>query len=288
MVVVKISVIIPTFNRATVITHTIDSLLAQTHKEWELLIIDDGSTDETKKVVNQYSAGNITYTLTDHRGTPHAWNCGAKRSKTNYVFLTADDVILHPNCLKTLTETVQKLPPKNLGAISPKLIYTRDPTRPTEKEGAVKGYARIDPITGDVTGSFNIETQKILELPIIHGYSLISKKAFLEVGGFDEKTYKGNYWREETDLWLRMKKKGYKLYYQPKAKIYCQKGTTQGGQWSNVKESLLLYEYYVLRNHRAFLKKFYRKKSYLMLPPFVMRRFLERLSQLLGRELLFK
>ncbi|MDH5779835.1 MAG: hypothetical protein OEZ29_04490, partial [Candidatus Bathyarchaeota archaeon] len=122
----------------------------------------------------------------------------------------------------------------------------------------------------------------------IHGYSLISKKAFLEVGGFDAKTYKGNFWREETDLWLRMKQKGYKLYYQPEAKIYCQKGATQGGQWSNVKESLLLYEYYVLRNHRAFLKKFYGKKSYLMLPPFIIRRFLERLSQFLGRELLFR
>ena len=284
----KIAVIIPTFNRATVITHTIDSLLAQTHKEWELLIIDDGSTDETKKVVNQYAAKNITCTRTAHRGTPYAWNLGVQRSKSSYVFLTADDVILHPNCLKALTETVQKLPAENLGAVAPKLIYTRDPMRPTEKEKAVRKYARIDPITGDVTGSFNIETQKILELPIIHGYSLTNKQAFLQVGGFDERTYRGNYWREETDLWLRMKKRGYKLYYQPKAKIYCQKGTTEGGQWSNVKESLLLYEYYVLRNHRAFLRKFYGNKSCLMLPPFVIHRFLERLSQFLGRELLFK
>jgi GT2 family glycosyltransferase len=288
LVVVKIAVIIPTFNRATVITHTIDSLRAQTHKEWELLIIDDGSTDETRNVVRQYSSENVTYTRTAHRGTPYAWNFGVERSKTDYVFLTADDVILHPNCLKTLADTTRKLPAEKLGAIAPKLIYTRDPTRPTEKEKAVRKYARIDPVTGDVTGSFNIETQKILELPIIHGYSLISRKAFLEVGGFDEKTYKGNFWREETDLWLRMRQKGYKLYYQPEAKIYCQKGTTQGGQWSNVKESLLLYEYYVLRNHRAFLKKFYGNKSYLMLPPFAIRRFLERLSQFLGRGLLFK
>jgi len=288
LVVVKISVIIPTFNRASVITHTIDSLWAQTHKEWELLIIDDGSTDETKKVVKQYAAENVTYTRTAHRGTPYAWNLGVERSKTDYVFLTADDVILHSNCLKTLAETTRKLPAENVGAIAPKLIYTRDPTRPIEKEKAVRKYARMDPVTGDVTGSFNIETQKILELPIIHGYSLTSKKAFLEVGGFDAKTYKGNFWREETDLWLRMKQKGYKLYYQPKAKIYCQKGTIQGGQWSNVEENLLRYEYYVLRNHSVFLKKFYGKKSYLMLPPFVIRRFLERLSQFLGTELLFK
>lgn len=288
MIVVNISVVIPTFNRATVITHTINSLLAQTHKEWELLIIDDGSTDETDKVVEQYLAGNITYTRTAHRGTPHAWNLGVKRSKTDHVLLTADDVILHPNCLKTLLETIQKLPPQNLGAIAPKLIYTKDITEAEEEGRPTKKYARVDPISGDVVGSFNIETQKTLELPIVHGYSLISKKAFLQVGGFDEKTYQGNYWREETDLWLRIKEKGYKLYYQPKAKIYCQKGATQGGQWSNVKENLFLYEYYVLRNHRAFLKKFYGKKRYLMLPPFVMRRFLERLRQFLGRELLFK
>lgn len=282
----KISVIIPTFNRASIISQTINSLLVQTHKEWELVIIDDGSTDETKKMLQRYLTKNIRYTRTPHRGTPNAWNLGAKKSKNDYLFLTADDVTLHPNCLKTLAETAQNLPQKNLGAIAPRLTYTADIAFPREEKSTRK-YARIDLITGDVTGSFNIETKKTLELPIIHGYSLVNKKAFLQVGGFDEKTYKGNYWREETDLWLRMKKRGYKLYYQPRAKIYCQKGTIQGGQWSNVKESLLLYECYVLRNQRAFLKKFYGKKAYLMLPPFIIRRLFTRLGQLLGRELLF-
>lgn len=278
----RVSVVIPTFNRCFTLPQTLNSLLYQTHKEWELIIVDDGSTDETRKVIQPYITENIRYIRTPHRGTPYAWNLGVKKSKHNYVFLTGDDVILHPSCLTMLTKAAQLVSDKHFGAIAPRLIYTADLANPDE-EKADKKYAYIDPCTGDIAGSFNITMKKIQEVPIIHGYSLVRKEAFLDIGGFDEKTYKGNYYREETDLWLRLKHKGYKLYYEPKAKIYCQKGLTKGGQWSNVKESLLVYEYYVLRNQKAFLKKFYGKKTYFMLPPFIIRRLFIRISQLLEK-----
>lgn len=92
--------------------------------------------------------------------------------------------------------------------------------------------------------------------------------------------HRGNYYREETDLWLRLKNKGYRLCYEPRAKIYCQKRTKKGGQWSNVGENLLTYEYYVIRNHKEFLRKFYGKRRFFMLPAFVIRRLYVRLLQL--------
>jgi len=275
---VRVSVILPTFNRCFTLPQTVDSLLSQTHKEWELIIIDDGSTSDTEKVIQPYITENIQYVKTPHRGTPYAWNLGVKKSKHSYLFLTGDDVILHPNCLAMLAETLQSVENKNLGAITPRLIYTADLTNP-EEEKADKKYAYIDPYTGDVAGSFNIKMKKTQEVPIIHGYSLVRKEAFLDIGGFDEKTYKGNYYREETDLWLRLRNKGYKLYYEPKAKIYCQKSLTRGGQWSNVGGKILTYEYYVIRNHKEFLKKFHGKERFFMLPTFIIRRLYVRLVQ---------
>lgn len=49
-----ISIIIPTYNRSHLIRETLDSILAQTHKNWECIVVDDGSTDETEDVLNEY------------------------------------------------------------------------------------------------------------------------------------------------------------------------------------------------------------------------------------------
>lgn len=267
----KISVVIPTFNRCFIIAKTLDSLQAQTYKNFGTTIIDDGSTDTTTETVQPYLNKHIRYIKMPHKGTPYIWNFGVKKSKQNYVLLMGDDVALDQNCLKNLTKALKTIDQKRLGAIAPRLIYTADSHHPKERK-ADKKYAYIDPCTGDIKGSFNVEADKILEVSILHGYSLVRKEAFLDVGGFDQKTYKGNYYREETDLWLRMKKKGYKLYYEPEAKIYCQKSLTKGGQWSNVGGNPLTYEYYVIRNHKEFLKKFYGKERFFMLPTFIIRR----------------
>lgn len=55
------SIIIPTYNRAAFLPKAIESVLAQTYTDWELIIVDDGSTDNTKEVISQYSDGRIIY-----------------------------------------------------------------------------------------------------------------------------------------------------------------------------------------------------------------------------------
>jgi glycosyltransferase involved in cell wall biosynthesis len=271
--------VIPTFNRSFIIAKTLDSLLNQTHREFEVVIIDDGSTDETEAVVQPYLARYLRYVKTAHNGTPHAWNLGVSESEQDYVFLTGDDVALEPNCLATLTRTVETVDRHNFGAVAPRLIYAAYLTKSTQ-EKPHREYAYLQTCTGDVAGSFNVEGQRALEVSVLHGYSLVRKEAFLEVGGFDEKTYRGNYYREETDLWLRFRLKGYKLYYEPRARIYCQKSLARGGQWSNVDGRLMIYEYHVLRNHGQFLKKFYGRKRFFMFSTFILRRLYSRLTEI--------
>jgi GT2 family glycosyltransferase len=273
-----LSVVIPTFNRSFIIARALSSLKRQTHREFEVIIIDDGSKDTTEIAVQPYLTSNVRYIKTVHKGTPYAWNLGVNQSKQDYVFLMGDDVILDADCLNVLNRTAGTMNKLTLGAVAPRLVYTADPTNPTEGKAAQK-YASIQASTGDITGSFNVAAQTVREVPILHGYSLVRKEAFFDVRGFDEKTYRGNYYREETDLWLRFRMKGYKLYYEPGARIYCQKGLTRGGQWSNVSGKLLNYEYYVVRNHNEFLRKFYGRRRFFMLPAFIIRRLCTRLME---------
>lgn len=86
------SVIIPTFNREDFIRAAVDSVLSQTFDNFELLIIDDGSTDNTKQILDVYSDDRIKYFYQEYRGVSSARNKGLKESKGKYIaFLDSDD-----------------------------------------------------------------------------------------------------------------------------------------------------------------------------------------------------
>jgi len=90
----KVSVIIPTYNRAWCIRKAIDSILTQTFRDIEVLVIDDGSTDETKAVVSNYSVP-VRYYHQENRGFCAACNAGINRADGDYItFLNSDDVLL--------------------------------------------------------------------------------------------------------------------------------------------------------------------------------------------------
>ena len=86
-----ISVILPTFNRAGVLPRAIDSVLAQSYKSIELIVVDDGSTDDTRQVLERY--GNKLICIKQHnRGVSAARNTGIRISKGKYLaFIDSDD-----------------------------------------------------------------------------------------------------------------------------------------------------------------------------------------------------
>ncbi|MBI5323918.1 MAG: glycosyltransferase family 2 protein [Ignavibacteriae bacterium] len=91
------SVIICTFNRTGLISRAIDSLLNQTEKDWEAVIIDDGSTDNTKEIVNNYleKQSNINYFFQKNHGSGYSKNEGLNNSSGQYItFLDSDDEYL--------------------------------------------------------------------------------------------------------------------------------------------------------------------------------------------------
>jgi len=94
----KISVIIATYNRAQYLPEAIDSVLNQSYQDFELVIVDDGSVDDTKAIVDKYinsNTGKIRYFYQENKGPGAARNRGIKEAKGEYVaFLDSDDIWL--------------------------------------------------------------------------------------------------------------------------------------------------------------------------------------------------
>lgn len=106
----NISVIIPLYNKEKAISNTIQSVLNQTYTDFELIIIDDGSTDKSGKIAKEYAKVDqrIRYFRKDNGGVSSARNLGVQLSQSQWVtFLDADDELL-PNNLEVLTNLISK------------------------------------------------------------------------------------------------------------------------------------------------------------------------------------
>lgn len=98
-----ISIIIPTFNRCELLQKAIDSILAQTCRKWELIIIDDGSTDNTSVLLESYKDNRrIKSYYQDNQGVSIARNYGVKKSTGDYIIFLDSDDIFYPDLIQTL------------------------------------------------------------------------------------------------------------------------------------------------------------------------------------------
>lgn len=90
---IKVSIIIPSYNRGELLKEAVTSLLNQTHQNFEIIIVDDCSTDNTQEIVKRFSDPRIKYYKLDtNSGAPIARNVGIDKSKGDYVaFIDSDD-----------------------------------------------------------------------------------------------------------------------------------------------------------------------------------------------------
>lgn len=105
-----VSVIIPCYNYGHFIGQTIESLFKQSHKDWEAIIIDDGSSDNTKEVVAEYIKRDtrVKYVYQENQGLPSARNTGIEQAKGAFIqFLDSDD-LLQINKLKEQVAYLKK------------------------------------------------------------------------------------------------------------------------------------------------------------------------------------
>jgi glycosyltransferase involved in cell wall biosynthesis len=95
-----IAVVLPTYNRAALLHRAIESVLAQSYTKWELIIVDDGSNDETSEVLDQLRDPRVTVLHQDHRGLAAARNAGIDKASGDYVVYLDDDNLMFEHWLR--------------------------------------------------------------------------------------------------------------------------------------------------------------------------------------------
>ncbi len=109
----KVSVILPTYNRAGILQKSIDSVLSQTYTDLELVIVDDGSTDNTKELVASYEDSRIRYLYTEmNRGAAAARNFGMENAAedTEYIAFEDSDDLWHKDKLEKQIKEMERHP----------------------------------------------------------------------------------------------------------------------------------------------------------------------------------
>jgi glycosyltransferase involved in cell wall biosynthesis len=104
----KVTVVIPTYNRSRYLSQALASVLQQTISDYEVIVVDDGSTDDTQKIVAAYS--NVRYIRTENGGPAHARNVGMQLARGHYIaFLDSDD-LYHPYKLELQSRLLDRYP----------------------------------------------------------------------------------------------------------------------------------------------------------------------------------
>lgn len=186
-----VSVIIPTHNRSAIISQTIDSVLAQSFTDFEIIVVDDGSTDNTASVLQEQYAQKLTYIRIENSGLPAARNTGIKAARGTYVAFIDDDDLWLPDKLQRQMTLMQNNP--SLG-----LVYcgcykigadgaVLSETRPAHRGALLEYLLRSNCIVGSASAV------------------LVTHEVFSRAGYFDE-TLKAC---EDWDMWIRIAR-----YYQ--------------------------------------------------------------------------
>jgi glycosyltransferase involved in cell wall biosynthesis len=186
-----VSVIIPTYNRALLIGKAIKSVLNQTYHDFEIIVIDDGSTDNTEETVKSFNNFKIRYIFhSDNRGVSAARNTGIRASRGKYIALLDSDDEWLPEKLDEQIK-VFKSEFAEVGVVYSNVLYIDESGKNMNKLSnpkKVEGYIYEDLLGGNYVG-----TSSTL---------LIKKECFDRVGLFDDLLKAENDW----DMWIRIAK----------------------------------------------------------------------------------
>jgi glycosyltransferase involved in cell wall biosynthesis len=186
----KVSIIIPTYNRSHLLKRAITSVLNQQYSDFELIIVNDGSKDDSRKKVEEFRDKRILYIEQEHMGAAAAENKGIKASRGSYLAFIDDDDEWMPEKLQIQMKVFVGEPTKT------GVLYCGANHIDLES-GALKYHPDIamESGSGDVHKLFFSRNNFVSLVTAI-----VRKECFDKVGGFDESLPSGN----DRDLWIRI------------------------------------------------------------------------------------
>lgn len=191
-----VSIVTPTFNRAKYIRLAVESVLAQTERRWELLIVDDGSTDDTATVLQPYlSDPRINYIYQSNRGQSAARNVALDKARGAYVgFLDSDD-IWFPEKLERQLQLFERHPDAHI-------VHGDETT--IDENGDEISRKNMRRYSGRIT------PQLLADNSVSITTALVRRECFDVMGGFDPKYGVA----DDYELWLRFSAR-YSFLYDP-------------------------------------------------------------------------
>lgn len=178
----RVSVIIPVYNHARDINATLRALFAQSYQDFEVIVVDDGSTDDLASILMEWG-DKIAVINKKHEGAPTARNTGARKARGEYLLFLDADVELRRDALEQFLQALRRNPNSAFAYSSFKF-----------------GFKNFAGRTWDLS--------ELKNKNFIHTTSLIRKESF---PGFDESLKKFQDW----DLWLTIMEKGDKGVFIP-------------------------------------------------------------------------
>ena len=194
-----ISVIIPAYNASKTIRANIQAILDQTHSPYEIIIVDDGSIDNTAAIIQSFS--NVKYIYQDNAGPATARNTGAKAATGDVLFFTDSDCV--PN-QDWLAKAISGFEESGVGVVCGSYdIANADSilARGIHAEILYRHH-HLMPERPKAFGSYNFG---------------VKKNVFFEVGGFSEQYAQAS--GEDNDLSYKIRKAGYDIYFQKAALV---------------------------------------------------------------------
>jgi glycosyltransferase involved in cell wall biosynthesis len=176
-----VSIVLPTYNGARYITEAIRSCLDQTYSHWELIVVDDASTDETSELVADLTARDSRVQLirhTENKKLPAALNTGFAQARGQYLTWTSDDNLYRPHALDAMVDYLTRHPEVGI-------VYT--------------DYSIIDEM-GTVLRQVRVTNPNRLTDKACVGVCFMYRRAVYDtIGGYDEALFLV----EDYDYWLR-------------------------------------------------------------------------------------
>ena len=203
----KITIITPTYNRAKLLKTLYKSLISQASHNFEWLVIDDGSTDNTKEIIDEFISANplfsIRYFYQPNGGKHRAVNLAVKKAKGDFCFIIDSDDFLAQDAVELIYQWIKDLPKDFAGVAGLKKLKNGDIVGGSGQAGFV-----------DAT---NLERRKY---NLLGDKAEVYRTAVLKKYPFPE--FKGENFLSEAVVWNRIARDGYKVRWFSTPIYYCE------------------------------------------------------------------
>nr|WP_302831235.1 glycosyltransferase family A protein [uncultured Bacteroides sp.] len=229
-----VSIVIPCYNQAVFLPETLDSVLLQTYKHWEVIIVNDGSPDDTESIARKYMAMDcrIHYVYQENAGLSAARNNGIEQAQGEFILPLDSDDIIKPEYLEEAMKAFKENPQL-------KVVYC------------------LGVMFGKINELWDLRYRGYRNLLVRNAFfcsSIFKKSDWRRIGGYDENMRKGY---EDWEFFIRLLDEHSLVYQIPQPLFYYRTKETSMTILASRKETAIQIESYMYAKHEKLYTQYY-------------------------------